>query len=314
MIRAAQADTLDRFRVRFDRFFYESELYSGGFVVPAFKTLEHLGLTYTKDGAIYFKASQFGDSEDRVVVTSDGRFTYIVPDIAYHIHKHNRGNAHAVNLLGPDHHGHILQLQAALRAVGLPGSFFHPFIIQQVNLKRDGVPVKMSKRAGVGITLDELIEEVGVDAARFFFLQRKMTTPLDFDLEIAKRNSDENPVFYVQYAHARICSILRQPGATELRDEPVNYGLLVADEETAILRHIAHYAMMLESVVRNIDPHPVTVYLTELARLFHLFYARHRVIGDDRALSAARLKLCEGVAALLATALDLIGVSAPEQM
>ena len=313
-IRQQQESTLLTFLVEFDLFFRESELYASGVVDPAFQQLKERGLIYEKEGAVWFKASEFGDSEDRVLVTSDGRFTYIVPDIAYHLQKHSRGYAHAVNLLGPDHHGHILQLQAALKALDLPPDFFHPFIIQQVNLKRDGEPVKMSKRAGVGITLDELIEEVGIDAARFFFLMRKMSTPLDFDLEIAKRNSDENPVFYVQYAHARIRSILRQPGAEGFHWEKADLTLLTEPEEISLLRHISRYPAMLKSVVRNIDPHPVTVYLIEMARLFHLFYARHRVITESQPQTEARLALCTGVAGILSAGLVLVGVSAPDKM
>lgn len=313
-INRQQQQTLDTFLVQFDLFFRESELYASGIVSPAFEQLKARGLTYEKEGAVWFKASEFGDSEDRVLVTSDGRFTYIVPDIAYHLQKYARGYAHAVNLLGPDHHGHILQLQAALKALDIPSDFFHPFIIQQVNLKRDGEPVKMSKRAGVGITLDELIEEVGVDAARFFFLMRKMSTPLDFDLEVAKRNSDDNPVFYVQYAHARIRSILRQPGVEQIEGAEVDYSLLTAPEEIALLRHLSRYPAMLRSVVRNIDPHPVTVYLIEMARLFHLFYARQRVISDSVPLTTARVSLCLGVAGILRTGLELVGVTAPDRM
>ncbi len=314
-IRKNQEETLQRFGVTFDRWFFESELYDeeNSQVTGAYNSLVERSKTYEKDGAVHFKASEFGDSEDRVIKTSKGTFTYVVPDIAYHLNKLGRGYVKAVDLLGPDHHGHIVQLRAALAAIGLPREFFHPIIVQQVNLKRGGVEVKMSKRAGVGITLDELIDEVGVDAARFFFLMRRITSHLDFDMELARRHTEDNPVYYVQYAHARICSILRQPGAKE-SDEDVDLSILTEGEETDLLRALARFPWTLASIVRGIEPHPLTSYLTELARGFHLFYSRHRVIGDDRRTTAARLMLCRGVAGVLSGGLRLMGVGAPEVM
>lgn len=335
-IRTGQEDTLNRFLARFDRWFRESMLNEPGdrfykcedSHTPR-KVLEDLnksGLTYKKDGALFFKAGSFGDSDDRVVETSQGRFTYIVPDIAYHLRKHRHFNR-AVNLLGPDHHGHILQLRASLKALlgkDREKDFFKPIIVQQVNLKRDGEDVKMSKRAGVGITMQELIDEVGVDAARFFFLRRKISSHLDFDIGLASRHSDENPVYYVQYAHARIKSILRQPAVQEIVSQLnqgnkadaqcIDLSVLTEPEELNLMKVIARFPWTLAAIVRSIEPHPLTTYLEDLAKAFHLFYAKHRVICDDRDLTAARLQLCRGVAGVLAEGLRLMGVSAPDRM
>ena len=313
LIRERQERTLTDFRVAFQRWFRESELYGADHVPQAFHLLESEELTYSSDGAVYFQASRFGDSEDRVVKTSDGRFTYVVPDIAYHLDKHRRGYRKAVTILGPDHHGHIAQLKAALRAVKLPDDFFHPLMIQQVNLRRGGEEVKMSKRAGVGIMLDELIQEVGVDAARFFFLMRRSSSHLDFDMDLARKHSDDNPVFYVQYGHARIRSIFRQPDAADPKPD-ADLSLLKESEEISLLRHLARFSWTLETAVRGLEPHPLTTYLIELARGFHLFYQRHRIITPDRDLTAARLTLCQGVASVLKEGLNLIGVEAPERM
>ncbi len=310
----SQGKTLERFGVTFDKWFYEEDLYKSNNVYNAYNDLKSKGNIYIKDGAVYFKASEFGDSEDRVIKTSENRFTYVVPDIAYHLNKRDRGYIKAVDLLGPDHHGHIVQLRAALTALGLPSEFFHPIIVQQVNLKRGDQDIKMSKRAGVGITLDELIDEVGVDVARFFFLMRRITSHLDFDMELAKRHSEDNPVYYIQYAYARICSIFRQPDAEVFNEVRADLDCLTADEEMDILRTLARFPWTLESVVRGVEPHPLTTYLTELARSFHLFYSRHRVISDDERTTAARLILSRGVAGVLSEGLGLMGVSAPEVM
>ncbi len=313
LVREGQEETLRRFRVTFDRWFRESEVYADDRPDAVVRKLKDLGLAYEKDGALFFTASRFGDEKDRVLVTSDGRFTYVVPDLAYHLDKRTRGFDRAVDLLGPDHHGHSIQIQAGLKALGLSEEFLQVMLVQQVNLKRGGQEVKMSKRAGVGITLDELVEEVGVDAARFFFLMRKSSSPLDFDIDLARRHSEDNPVYYIQYANARIRSILRHPDAFEPGDD-VDLTSLVEPEEMDLLRAVARFPWTLSAVVRGIEPHPITVYLTDLARTFHLFYQRRRVIGDDRRLTAARLTLCRGVAGVLAEGLRLIGVEAPDRM
>lgn len=309
-----QKAQLERFRVAFDCWFREVSLHTSGEVKAVVELLRKLGHTYEKEGAEWFKASEFGDADDRVVVTSDGRYTYRVPDMAYHLSKRDRGFRTAVDLLGPDHHGAIITMAAALKALGLPPEFFQAIIVQQVNLLRDGEPVKMSKRAGVMVTLDELVDEVGVDAARFFFLRRKISTPLDFDIELAKKHSDENPVFYVQYAHARICSILRQPLPFDAASVSLDYSNLIEPEEVDILRALALFPWTLSAVVRAVEPQLMTTYLTDLAKSFHAFYTKHRVITDDQPLTRARLELCRGVAAVLKEALGLIGVEAPDRM
>ncbi|MFC2150010.1 arginine--tRNA ligase [Calditrichota bacterium] len=312
-MRENQEGVLGRFGVSFDRWFRESELYADDSAEAIVASLKAKDCTYEKDGALFFRATDFGDNNDRVLTTSDGRLTYIVPDVAYHIDKHSRGFETACTILGPDHHGQSISMKAALKAMGLPDEFYKPLIIQQVNLKRDGVEVKMSKRAGQMVTLEELIEEVGVDAARYFFLMRKTTSPLDFDIELAKRHSNDNPVFYVQYAHARIKSILRQPGASEL-EMASDLTVLTAQEELDLMRMMSQYPWTLDAIVRSYEPHALTVYLTDLAKAFHQFYTVHRVITDDKKSTEARLMLCKGVANLIAQGLDLMGVDAPEKM
>jgi len=310
-----QRTQLNRFRVGFDVWFREASLHTDGRVEDVVRKMKEVDQAYEREGALWFRASAFGDTDDRVMVTSEGRATYRVPDMAYHLDKFGRGFEKAVVLLGPDHHGAIITLQAALKALGLPDSFYEGIIVQQVNLLRDGEPVKMSKRAGQLVTLDELVDEVGVDAARFFFLRRKISTPLDFDIELAKRHSDENPVYYVQYAHARICSILRQPGADALNGTPAKYlNLLQEKEELDVLRSLMLFDWTLEAVVRSLEPSLMTTYLIDVAKAFHYFYTKHRVLTDDRERSSARLALCRGTAAVLKEGLELIGVEAPERM
>ncbi len=336
-IRDTQENTLNRFRVKFDRWFRESELYDDKNSKWLFdpvklgkegdkssqctinraeqivRYLESSHLTYVKDGALFFKASEFGDDEDRVVRKKDGNLTYVVPDIAYHLDKFRRGNEVAVDILGPDHHGYIKRMEAALKSLGLPKNFFKVILLQQVNLKRGGKEVKMSKRAGVGITLAELIEEVGVDAARFFFLLRRTSSHLDFDIELARRHTEENPVYYVQYAHARIRSILRQPDAFDPEPD-ADLSALSEKEEIDVIKCLVKFPWTLEAIVRTLDPHPITIYLMDLAKVFHLFYSRHRVISEDKKLTVARLTLCKGAAGILKEGLRLMGVEAPERM
>lgn len=310
-----QEKILSHFEVEFDNWFSESELYKDKSTLKVSLKLQDKGFTYEKDGAVYFKSSSFGDNEDRVIETSDKRNTYIVPDTAYHINKHERGFIKAVTLLGPDHHSQSISMKAAMKALGLPDGFYHPIIVQQVNLKRDGVEVKMSKRAGIGITMEELIDEVGVDAARFFFLMRKITSHLDFDLEVAKRHTDDNPVYYVQYAHARVHQIFKMAESRGLDfDSEVDLSCLTSEEEIDLFRTMALFPWTLEAIIRGIDPQPLTVYLIELARCFHLFYSRHRVISDDWELTNARIKLCRGVGEVIKEGLQLMGVNAPEVM
>jgi len=310
-----QEGFLRGFRVEFNRWFPESSLYADKKPATVISILIERNLAYKKDGAIYFDASGYGDSEDRVLQKSDGNYTYIVPDIAYHLDKSERGFVKAVTLLGPDHHAQSISMKAAMRALGMPEGFYHSIIVQQVNLKRDGKEIKMSKRAGVGITMKELIDEVGVDAARFFFLMRKISSHLDFDLEVAKRHTEENPVYYIQYAHARIHQIFKMAEARGIDIiDKTDLSVLSSEVELDLLRTMARFPWTLSAIVRGIDPHPLTIYLTELARSFHQFYGKHRVVGEDAKLTSARLMLCKGAAGVLKEGLNLMGVEAPVVM
>lgn len=315
-IHKGQKEILRQFQVEFDNWFFESKLYENHKTEKVLDEFEKRQLTYRKDGALFFQASNFGDDEDRVLIKSNGDYTYVVPDTAYHLDKRDRGNKVAVDILGPDHHGYVKRMNAALQSLGIPDDFLKVILLQQVNLKRDGKEVKMSKRAGIGITLRELIDEVGVDAARFFFLRRRNSSHLDFDMDLAQKHTEENPVYYVQYAHARICSIFRQPQVEELYQTSLETDVtcLKAKEELDILKVLARFPWTLATIVRNMEPNSITTYLTDLSKAFHYFYSKHRVICEDEELTRARLMLCEGVQGVLKEGLRLIGVSTPEKM
>ncbi len=315
MILTDQKKVLEDFRVHFDNFFHESELRASNAEKEVLEILKKKNLTYEKDGALWFKASEFGDEKDRVLVTQKGEPTYFFIDVAYHKSKFDRGFEKAVDLLGPDHHGYIARMRAALLALGFPEEAFDVKIIQQVNLFRGGQVVKMSKRAGQIVTMRELVDEVGVDAARFFFLMRRISTPLDFDIDLAKRQTDENPVYYVQYAHARIANILRFGEEQGVTFNPhCDLTPLVQPEEMALIKKMMAFPDLLVRIARNFEPNALTQYLQELAEVFHRFYHDHRVISDDRALSEARIALVRAVKTVLAVGLRLMGISAPEKM
>lgn len=308
-----QRRTLKNYGVEFDGWFHESDLYKDGRHFQALGRLTDSGYVYEKDGAKYFRSTAFGDDEDRVVITSDGRPTYFLPDIAYHLHKAERGYAAAIDLLGPDHHGHAQRMQAAMRALGLPDGFLEIIIVQQVNLLRAGQPVKMSKRTGEMITMDELLDEVGVDAAKQIFLSRRWSSHLDFDIEVAKDRSEKSPVFYVQYAHARICSIFKK---AEWIDEPSLDDLLglQAPQERHLLHQLSLFPDVIEGSALQYAPHRLNAYLGDLATVFHAFYHECRVLSDDASLTRARLALCRAVQIVLKEGLRLLGMSAPESM
>ncbi len=319
----SQKIILHKYRVDFQNWFHESELHGDDKVNTAFNELKELGYVYEKDGAQWLQSTAHGiDDKDRVIITSAGNPTYVMADIAYHLEKYRRGYDCSVNFLGPDHHGTIARLMAALKMLGIPDGWHEIKLIQQVNLLRNGEAVKMSKRAGEIVTLDDLLEELGdnataVDVARYFFLQRKVTTPLDFDLDLAKKQSEENPAFYVQYAYARICSILRQPGAEEFLNElwnPTFIALLQESETRTVIRKFMEYPLVLERCVEAVDPNALPTYLTELAATFHKFYHHHRVLGQERELTIARVCLLRAVKNVLADGLGLLGITAPEQM
>lgn len=312
-----QKRDLERFGARIDRWFRESELHRGGMVESARAKLETRGVLDERDGALWFRSTEFGDQEDRVVIRSNGEPTYFLADAAYHHDKFSRGFHRLIDLLGPDHHGHITRMQGVLDALGWPRDRFEVIVIQWVRLLRGREVVKMSKRAGEFVTLDELVDEVGVDAARFFFLMRRAESPMDFDIELALRRTEDNPVYYVQYAHARIAHVLdyaREQGVPE--PDPLLTQLeLLAEQETAdLLRGLAGFPSLVASAARSREPHRIPSYLKDLAARFHSFYHHHRVVTPDAPLTAARLLLTRATGLVLRRGLSLLGVSAPEAM
>jgi arginyl-tRNA synthetase len=314
---AWQREDLAHYGMRFDRWFRESDLHAGGKLDQALAELEKRGHVYESEGAKWFRSTAFGDEKDRVLVRSNGEPTYFLADIAYHADKYERGFRKVIDLWGPDHHGHVQRLQSALVAYGLPEGFLEVLIVQFVKLLSGGEPVKMSKRAGEFITLRELVDEVGADNARYFFLMRSATTPLDFDLDLAKKQSDENPAYYVQYAHARIASLVRYAesnGIEEPKDPGASVRLLDAPEELAVLKELALFPDIVRGAARAREPHRVPAYLQRASESFHRFYHVHRVVTEDRERSQARLLLCLGARRVLANGLGLLGVSAPERM
>lgn len=313
-----QRKSVENFGLFFDTWFRESTLHDEGAVEATLEELRSRGHIYDFEGAVWFKSTEFGDEKDRVLITSDGRPTYLLPDIAYHRNKFDRGWHTLVDLWGPDHHGYIVRMHSALQALGYPRETFRVLIVQQVNLLRGGEMVKMSKRAGRLIEMEELIEEVGVDAARFFFLMRGTSTHLDFDLDLAVSRNEENPVYYVQYAHARISSLIQKAleDGIDVRAElkRADLSLLDEPEERMLMRSLVEFPAVVADAARAFEPHRLPAFLREVAALFHPFYHTHRVVGSPPALQAARLALCTGVRQVLANGLGLIGVSAPDRM
>ncbi|MCX6640112.1 MAG: arginine--tRNA ligase [bacterium] len=308
-----QRRTLEEYGVRFNRWYFESELHENKAHLQVLEELKNAGHTYEKDGALFFKSTQFGDDEDRVIITQEGRPTYFLPDIAYHRDKALRGYAKAVDLLGPDHHGHAQRIKAAMAALGLPADFLEIIIVQQVNLLRSGQPVKMSKRAGEIISMDELLAEVGADAAKQIFLSRRWSSHLDFDIEVAKDRSEKSPVFYVQYAHARICSIFRKADQ-QIDFSSADFDLLTAVEEKELLRALSLFPDVVEAAALQYAPNRLNSYLAELATIYHRFYHNCRVLSDDLEQTKARLALCRAAQIVLKEGLRLLGMSAPETM
>ena len=319
-----QEKSLKNYGVEFDIWFKESELHEKKELTRAFKVLEEKGMTKEEERARWFtstavlnKEGNPVDDKDRVLIKSDGTPTYLLPDIAYHFSKISRGFDYIIDILGPDHHGYIGRISAAVSIGGLPLENFRILIAQQVNLLKDGKPFKMSKRQGNFISMDELVEEVGPDAAKYFFLRRSLDSHLDFDIDLAKKQTDENPVFYVQYAHARICNVIefaKTSGIKEPELDTVNYALLASPEEAGLMRKVACFADTLQHAALNYDPHLVPKYIEELAQLYHSFYARHRVVSEDKELSAARLALCLGTRNIIRAGLEILGVTAPAKM
>ncbi|MBS3908102.1 MAG: arginine--tRNA ligase [Actinobacteria bacterium] len=307
--------TLEKMGVVFDSWFSERELHASSAVDKAIAGLRESGYVYEEDGAVWFKATAFGEEKDRVLIRANGEPTYFAADIAYHKNKLGRGFDRLINIWGADHHGYIGRMKAAVRALGYPADKLEIIIGQLVNLMRGGEPVRMSKRTGEMVTLDELLEEVGRDAARFFFLMRGTDSPLDFDIELAKEQSNENPVYYVQYAHARISSIVRFAEAEEIDlSGDIDYRRLETEPEFDLIRKLAEWPEVLERAARQRALHPLTAYAQELAAVFHFFYTKCRVVTDDKALSTARMALCDATRTVLRGVLTVLGVAAPERM
>lgn len=308
---------LAKYRIVYDTWFRESSLHKSGAVKKIVDMLTEKGQTYEKDGAIWFKASDFGDDQDRVLVRANGIPTYFVPDIAYHYNKLvTRGFDKAIDILGADHHGYIARMKAALTALGVDASKLDIVIMQMVMLVRNGETVKLSKRSGKAITLSTLLDEVPIDAARFFFNLRDPNTHLEFDLELAIEESSNNPVFYVQYAHARICSILRrmEEEGTGYRNIPVSELNFNHPAELALIRHIAALPNCINEAAKDYNPSKITKYLCDLAQLFHKFYDNCKIKGEEENILQSRLSLCVATKTVFKNLLDLLKVDAPEKM
>ncbi len=307
---------LEDFGVGFDNWFSETELYRQGLVEKCFELLKERGYLYEQEGALWFKATEFGDEKDRVVRRGNGATTYFASDVAYHLLKFRQGYDLVVDIWGADHHGYVPRLQAAAQALGFTGQL-KVILVQLVSLLRQGQPVAMTTRGGTFETLRDVIDEVGKDAARFIFLTRRPDAQLEFDLELAKQQSSENPVYYVQYAHARLASVFRQAEAQEIAvadPDPRLFPRLSLPEESALLKLLAGYPELVEAAARNLEPHRITYFLTELASQLHSYYYKHRFISEDLELTRARLWLVAGVKTVLTHGLKILGVAAPETM
>jgi arginyl-tRNA synthetase len=318
MLRRIKA-TLARFGVTFDEWYSERRLYDAknNLVEAAIDELRAKGLVFEEGGAVWLKTTNFGDDKDRVLIRNNGQTTYFASDIAYHRDKFRRGFKEVIDVWGADHHGYIPRMKAAVQALGHDPDELQVLLVQLVNLMREGQPVKMSKRAGTFVTLEEVMDEVGTDACRFTFMLRRPDSHLDFDLDLVKSQSSENPVYYVQYAHARLASVFRQAeekGITLPPIEQVDLSRLTLPEEMAILKMLSAFPELVEKASLALEPHRLTYYLQELAGMLHSYYFKHKFISDDLELSYARMHLVKAVRQVIATALNLLGVSAPDSM
>jgi len=308
---------LQQFGIRFDNWYSEQTLYDRDLVKQGIDALTRDGYTYEQDGAIWFRTTDFGDDKDRVLIRSNGATTYFASDVAYHREKYQRGFDIVIDVWGADHHGYVPRMKAVLAALGRNPEDLQIILVQLVNLLREGDQIAMSTRAGKFVTLKEVVDEVGKDACRFFFLMRRSDSQLDFDLELAKKQSTENPVYYVQYAHARVCSINRnaeESGIALLGGNEVKLDTLTLPEELQLTKMMSRYPEVVASAALNYEPHKITFYLQELAAQFHSYYNQHRVIVDDVDVSQARLYLVNAVKQVVSNALTVLGVSAPEKM
>lgn len=308
---------LNAFGVKFDNWFSEQSLYDAGRVDDIINNFQKREIIYQKDGALWFNTRKFGDEKDRVVVKKNGQTTYFASDIAYHMDKYHRGFDRVIDVWGADHHGYIPRVAAAIEASGKHRNQFQVILVHLVNLLKGGEPVAMSTRMGQFITLRNIIDEVGRDATRFIFLTRHHESPLDFDLEVAKKKTNENPVYYVQYVHARIASIARKGkdrGKTDVAWDEQAVNRLRTPEEIQLMKAMARYPDVVQHSANSLEPHHITYYLTHLAALFHAYYNKHRVLTDDPILSHGRLYLVFAVKKVIKSGLTLLGVSAPEKM
>lgn len=314
---SAIRNTLENFGVHYDVWFSEQSLHDSGAVTAVLEELREKGYIYEKEGALWFKTTAFGDEKDEVVVRSNGTPTYFAADIAYHKNKFERGFNWIINIWGADHHGHVKRLKGAMQALGYNPDDLHVVIMQLVRLFKGGEIVRMSKRSGEFVTLEELVEEVGRDAARYFFVMRSPDSHLDFDLDLAKSQSSDNPVFYIQYSHARISSIFRQleeKGGSLPQAEQCRLELLQEPAELNLLRKLVDFPVEISEAAINLEPHRIARYAHELAGLFHSFYNSNRVMVDDAELQKARLLLLKAVRGVIRRSLGLLGLSAPETM
>ncbi|NMF00982.1 arginine--tRNA ligase [Aneurinibacillus aneurinilyticus] len=304
------------FRVKFDEWFSETSLYETGAIEKIIETLREKGYVYDKDGATWLRSTDFGDDKDRVLIKQDGTYTYLTPDIAYHENKFSRGFEQLINIWGADHHGYIPRMKAAMQCLGHEAEQLVVLINQMVSLYQGGEKVKMSKRTGKAVTMRDLMEEVGTDATRYFFAMRSQDAHLDFDMDLAVSKSNENPVFYVQYAHARICSIFRQADeqGIALDMAKADFSRVGSEKEIDLLKHLGAFPEEVAGAAEVLAPHRVVRYVHELASLLHSFYNAERVITEDEGLTHARLALMKAVQITIVNALRLIGVSAPERM
>jgi arginyl-tRNA synthetase len=315
-LRQEQDADLQAFGVKFDVYYLESSLYTDGKVEATVKALVASGKTYEQDGALWLRTTEYGDDKDRVVRKSDGSYTYFVPDVAYHVTKWQRGFRKVINVQGTDHHGTTARVRAGLQALGLgiPAGYPDYVLHNLVKVMRGGEEVKISKRAGAYVTVRDLIEWVGRDAVRFFLASRRADSDFVFDVDLALEQSEENPVYYVQYAHARVCSVLRQWGGDAAQLAGVPLESLAGEREAALMQRLGEFPELVASAAGELAPHAVAFYLRSLAGEFHSYYNAERILVEDEATRRARLALCAAVRQVLANGLSLLGVSAPERM
>ena len=314
--REEQDRDLSDFGVEFDVRYNERDLYQKGILEQTLEELSGRGLTYEQDGALWFRTTDYGDEKDRVLRKSDGTYTYFLPDLAYHRAKAERGHTRAIDVWGSDHHGYVQRMKAALRALGYSEDFFQAVVVQLVRVMRHGAEVRFSKRAGEFVRLRDLYEETGVDAARYFFLMRRGDSQFVFDVDLATKQSEENPVYYVQYAHTRMAGIFRTAGLdpATITTDGADLTLLREEDEKDLLKQLAHYPSVVARAAESLEPHRIVAYLEEVARSVNGWYHRHRVIGQEEPLERARLILARASQIVLSNGLSMLGVTAPGRM